>query len=269
MSRFSADWLQLRERYDLAARNPSVLDAVTASVKSHPSVRILDLACGAGSTVRALHARLPARQHWELVDNDPDLLAVARNDSFGEDITLNTIQLDLARDPGAALETTVDLVTISALLDLVSQKWLDHLLQQIKLRALPVYAALTYDGRVNLSPSDPLDAAILSAVNAHQRTDKGFGPALGPSAADAAIAGFQSLGYSIVHGQSDWVMGPDDRAMQAGLLDGWTSAAREMATLPDNDVIGWRTRREAALSQRLSSMRVGHIDFFAFPSSTR
>lgn len=269
MNRFSAEWLNLRERYDLAARSASVLDAVTASVKSLPSVRILDLACGAGSTVRALHGRFPARQHWELVDNDPDLLAVAHSGNPGKDITLNTIQLDLSRDLGAALETPVDLITISALLDLVSRTWLDRLLQEVRLRGLPVYAALTYDGRANLSPVDSFDAAILSAVNAHQRTDKGFGEALGPSAADAAIAGFKSLGYSVVHGKSDWIVGPDDRAMQAGLLDGWTRAAREMGTLSDNDVIDWLTRRKAALSERLSSMRVGHVDFFAFPSSTR
>ena len=78
MSRFAAEWLALRERYDLAARNANVLDAVTASFKSIPSVHVVDLACGSGSTLRALHSHLPARQHWDLVDNDPDLLALAR-----------------------------------------------------------------------------------------------------------------------------------------------------------------------------------------------
>ena len=63
----------------------------------------------------------------------------------------------------------------------------------IAARALPVYAALTYDGRIDLSPADPLDATIASAVNAHQHTDKGFGPALGPSAAAAAIHFLGSL----------------------------------------------------------------------------
>ena len=35
MSGFSAEWLALRESYDLRARNPIVLDAVAASFKSH------------------------------------------------------------------------------------------------------------------------------------------------------------------------------------------------------------------------------------------
>ena len=77
MSGFSADWLALREPYDLRARNPAVLDAVAAFFEPRPSVRVVDLACGTGSTLRALSPRLPPRQSWTLVDNDPGLLARA------------------------------------------------------------------------------------------------------------------------------------------------------------------------------------------------
>ncbi len=54
MSGFSAEWLALRESYDLRARNPIVLDAVAASFKSLDAISVVDLACGAGSTIRAL-----------------------------------------------------------------------------------------------------------------------------------------------------------------------------------------------------------------------
>jgi SAM-dependent methyltransferase len=269
MSRFVAEWLALRERYDLAARNPNVLDAVTASLKAAASVHVVDLACGSGSTLRTLHPHLPARQHWDLVDNDPDLLALARNRNLDKDVTLNAVPLDLSRSFEAVLGEGINLITISALLDLVSETWLRQFSHAIAARALPLYVALTYDGRVDLSPGDPLDTAIVSAVNAHQRTDKGFGPALGPSAASSTIARFESLGYSLVSGESDWVIGPDDREMQTELLEGWASAAHEMGTLSGGEIVGWLTRRKAAVSQGLSSMRVGHVDFFAFPSSTR
>lgn len=269
MSRFAAEWLALRERYDLAARNANVLDAVTASFKSSPSVHVVDLACGSGSTLRALQSHLPARQHWDLVDNDPDLLALARKRNLDKDVTLNTVPLDLSRSFETALGDSTDLITISALLDLISETWLHQFLYAVAARALPVYAALTYDGRTDLSPADPLDNAIVSTVNAHQRTDKGFGPALGPSAAGSAIAGFESLGYSLVSGESDWVIGPDDREMQEELLEGWANAARDMGRLNGAEIADWLARRRAAVSQGLSSMRVGHVDFFAFPSSTR
>ena len=269
MSRFTADWLTLRERHDLAARNSNVLAAVAASLKSHPSVHVVDLACGLGSTTRALHAHLPARQHWDLVDNDPDLLTVAVNGDLGKGATLNAVQLDLSRNFEAPFGSTINLIAISALLDLVSETWLHQFLRAVATHALPVYAALTYDGRTDLSPAHQLDAAIVFAVNAHQRTDKGFGPALGPSAASAAIAGFKWLGYSVVSGESDWIIGPDDRAMQNELLAGWANAARDLGTIPDAEIASWHTQRKAAVSEGLSSMRIGHVDFFAFPSSTR
>ncbi len=269
MSGFSAEWLALRERYDLAARNPNVLDAVAASLKALPSVRVVDLACGSGSTMRALHTHFPARQHWDLVDNDPDLLAVARDGDPAKGITLNTVRLDLNRDLDAALDTTVGLITTSALLDLVSKTWLDRFLGKARSRSVPIYAALTYDGRTDLSPADPLDAAIVSAVNRHQRTDKGFGPALGPAAAASAIAGCEALGYSVVSGESDWVIYPDDRAMQNELLEGWASAARDIGMLSDAEIASWLARRRAAVSEGVSSLRVGHVDFFAFPSAMR
>jgi SAM-dependent methyltransferase len=269
MSRFTADWLALRERHDLAARNRSVLASVAASLKSRASVHVVDLACGSGSTARALHAHLPARQHWDLIDNDPDLLAVAANGNLGTDVALNAVALDLSRNFEAALGNAIDLIAISALLDLVSEVWLHQFARAVAARALPVYAALTYDGRTELAPAHRLDAAIVSAVNAHQRTDKGFGPALGPAAASAAIAHFKSLGYSVISGESDWIIGPDDRTMQNELVEGWANAARDTATIPGADITSWLTRRKAAISEGLSSIRVGHVDFFAFPSSTR
>jgi hypothetical protein len=269
MSGFSAEWLALREPHDLAARNPAVLDAVTRSFKSAASLDVVDLACGSGSTVRALHEHLPAQQNWDLVDNDADLLALACTRHHEKGITLKPVHLDLARNVEAALGGKVSLVAISALLDLVSQKWLDRFLREIAARHLPVYAALTYDGRTDLSPSDAFDGQIVSAVHAHQLTDKGFGPALGPSAASSAIKALRALGYLVIDGESDWMFRPDDRQIQNEMLEGWANAAREMGTLSEADIADWLSRRKVMVSKGLSSMRIGHVDFFAVPSSTR
>jgi hypothetical protein len=269
MTGFSAEWLALRESHDVRARNPTVLDAVAAPFKSRDAISVVDLACGAGSTVRALGPHLPARQTWDLVDNDPRLLSVACSGQFSDDVRLNAVPLDLSSNFAAVLDGAKDLITISALLDLVSEDWLDRFAQHTAARALPVYAALTYDGRIDLSPADPLDAAITSAVNVHQRTDKGFGPALGPSAAAMAISKFRALGYSIVHGNSHWTIGITDDEIQHELLAGWAGAASEVNSLPRADINSWLEERRTAIKQRVSTMRVGHVDFFATPSVTR
>ncbi len=269
MSGFSADWLALREPHDARARNPAVLDAVVALLNRYPSVRIVDLACGTGSTLRALAPRLPAQQNWRLVDNDLGLLARATATTRPATVSAAAIVLDLNRDLEVALDGPVDLVTASALLDLVSEAWLERLAVEIAARSIPIYAALSYDGRIQFDPADPLDDAMVAAVNAHQRTDKGFGSALGPAAASFAIARFEKLGYSVVHGKSDWVIGPDDRDMQIDTLAGWASAARELGDLSLADTVGWLTRRHDAVNAGRSSIRVGHVDIFARQIGTR
>lgn len=269
MNGFSAGWLALRETYDMRARNPTVLDAVVTYLKQRSPVRIVDLASGTGSTLRALYPHLPAQQIWKLIDNDIDLLKRATATPVPKGVVVITIPLDLSRDLRAALDGAIDLVTMSALLDLVSDSWLDRFAAAVVARSIPVYAALSYDGRSKFAPPDPLDAAITEAVNAHQRTDKGFGTALGPAAAAFAIARFQALGYSVVSGASDWAIGPHDHEMHTEILAGWASAAQDMGVLSPSDITTWVTRRRAAVDAGCSALSVGHVDFFATPIATR
>ena len=269
MSGFSAEWLALREPYDARSRNPAVLAAVVAELKDRPSVRIVDLACGTGSTLRALSSRFPAQQNWQLADNDLSLLARATSMPRPAGVTVTAVPLDLNRDLEAALDGPVDLVATSALLDLVSEIWLDRLVVETAARSIPLYAALSYDGRIAFAPHDPLDVAIMTAVNAHQLTDKGFGPALGPAAAVLAVTRFEALGYSVVRGTSDWVIGPDAADMQLELLAGWANAVEDIAALPRPDIAAWLQRRRDFVAAGRSTLRVGHTDFFAAPSATR
>ena len=268
MSGFSAEWLKLREPYDLRARNSAVLQSVLDLLTRQPSVSIVDLACGTGSTFRALSPRIKAAQHWRLVDNDLSLLSRVPSSSPPQ-IHVTPAPVDLNRDLEAAFDRPADLVTTSALLDLVSDDWLNRLVVEAATRRLPVYAALSYDGRVELAPSDPLDSRIVDAVNRHQRTDKGFGPALGPTAAQGAIAAFERLGYQAVHGASDWEFGPLDREIQTEVLSGWAAAAREMRIMGPNDIIDWLKRRRELIAAGRSSIRIGHIDLLARPIATR
>jgi hypothetical protein len=268
MSGFSAAWLELREPYDRKARNASVLAAVAKEFGRRPTVAVVDIACGLGSTFRALSPMLGRTQSWRLADNDLSLLARTPGSSPPK-ITVTTMPVDLNHDLEAALDGPVDLVTTSALLDLVSKEWLQRLAVEAATRRLPVYAALSYDGRVELEPADAADKKVVAAVNAHQRTDKGFGPALGPAAASEAVKGFELVGYTVVQGRSDWVFGHDDREIQLEILAGWAHAAREIGDVPLPNVIEWLTRRRAHVEAGRSSIRVGHVDFFAKPTGNR
>jgi hypothetical protein len=269
MSGFAAEWLALREPHDRAARNTAVLGAVADAFRGQPSIAVVDLACGTGATLRALGPRLPPRQSWRLVDNDLGLLAQAGAAGQPPCVSVTATPVDLARDLELALASPLDLVTTSALLDLVSAEWLDRLVEETVVRRLPVYAALNYDGRAVIEPEEPLDAELLAGFNLHQRTDKGFGPALGPAAARHAVERFEHFGYAVVQGSADWVLGSGDRIMQDAVLAGWADPARLATSLSTAEIAGWLSRRRQHLAAGRSILRVGHLDIFARPIGTR
>jgi hypothetical protein len=269
MSGFSADWLALREPYDAKARNRVVKDAMLAAFHGQTSISIVDLACGSGATLRAIGRDLPQRQAWRLVDNDLSLLAVAAALGRPPDVTVRARPVDLARDLELALDGAIDLIVTSALLDLVSQDWLERLAVEAAARRLPVYAALTYDGRVAFDPALAFDHAIVQAVNRHQQGDKGFGPALGPDAAREAAATFKRVGYSFIQGDSDWGLPPDAKAMQCEVLRGFAHAASELGELPQMRIADWLEQRLDLVERGRSGLRVGHVDFFAMPMPIR
>ena len=269
MSGFSSDWLALREPYDLAARNTTVLDAMLAAFRGQGSIAVVDLACGTGATLRAIGGRLPARQNWRLVDNDLGLLGTAATLARPPAVTVTARAVDLVRDLELALDGPIDLITTSALLDLVSEDWLERLLLEAAARRLPVYAALSYDGQVSFDPPHRFDADVISAVNRHQHGDKGFGPALGPDAARYAADVVRRIGYSFLEGSSDWTFGSADKAIQSEVLRGFANAAGELGDLPDDRIADWLARRLDMVAAGSSGMRVGHVDFFAMPMPIR
>jgi hypothetical protein len=132
----------------------------------------------------------------------------------------------------------------------------------------PLYATLSYDGVVALTPAAHHDAAVIAAVNRHQRTDKGFGPALGPDAAQAAPERFRRAGFAVVEGRSDWSFRADDRDIQMEMLAGWAGAAGEVGVAP-SILDEWLRERRDHVEAGRSQMRVGHVDFFASPTSRR
>lgn len=269
MTGFAADWLSLREPADRRARDAGIVQAVAARYARSARVSVTDLACGTGSSLRALAPHLPARQAWRLVDHDPLLIAAAAraasDGAYPPGIELETLQADLALELEAVVALEADLLTTSAFLDLVSDDWLSRVVGAAAVHRRPVYAALSYDGRVACSPPDPLDAVVLEAFDLHQRRDKGLGGALGPTAAAMAAQRFAARGFSVLKARADWDLTPAESALQDQLLLGWHAAVAETGRVAPVDLDRWLARRRAALADGRSRLRVGHVDLFAVP----
>ncbi len=258
---FSADWLALRAPFDAAARDTG-LNTVLAdwlrnrATPSGEAIRAVDLGAGSGNNTRYLSRRLDLPVTWTLVDGDPRLLEVAqaRHPDAG------IVEADLSGDLDSLIPDGTDLVTASALIDLVSGVWLQRLVARVRDVGAALMVVLTYDGRIVWQEQGALDDRIRHLVNHHQRGDKGFGPTLGPSA-PAELE--RLLDGHVQTGRSDWVIAAEDAAMRQALVDGWCGAAIEMAPAEADAVQAWR----AGARDRKSALVVGHQDQLWLPTS--
>jgi hypothetical protein len=275
MSGFSADWLSLRESADHSARNVQVRDATAAAFIDLEHLHIVDLACGAGSNLRALAPFLSPRQSWRLVDHDELLLVAARDALLSwsdailcrnplvvrkgdREIEIEFLRADLAATARAALDGAVDLVTSAAFFDLVSSAWIESFCDELSCRGLPLNAVLTYSGEEIWRPPHAADPIMLEAFHRHQSGDKGFGPAAGPHGATLIHRGLEARGYRVIAGPSTWRLGSDDAALVKALAEGAAEAVLDVGGLSASVIAEWRTSRCAA-----EGCDIGHIDLFA------
>jgi SAM-dependent methyltransferase len=276
MSGFSADWLALREPADHRARNRSVAQSLSGYFAQRQAVHVVDLGCGAGSNLRATSELLPETQHWTLVDYDPLLLEAARlrlidwadaHDQVGGDLvlrhgrrTLTVVfrQANLVTELETVLGPEPTLVTAAALFDLASLAFIQQTARAVVARGAVFYTALTYNGVNRWSPRRPADNAMVAAFNQHQMTDKGFGPAAGPTAPSNIADAFRIEGYTVEEGESPWELGPADASLIRELATGFANAVKENRGVDVRTINGW-------LDTNRTGAYVGHTDTLARP----
>ena len=289
MSGFAPTWLAAREPVDARSRAATLVGSLRKRLVPHEALAAVDLGAGTGANFRYLAPRLGGLQHWQLVDDDPGLLAATGDltrtwaESLGAAYTetengfalagksfesrVRLVTMNLAADLAELVWPESALVTGSALLDLVSESWLRRVAARCRDSTATVLFALTYDGRMHFQPEDADDAHVRMLVNRHQRTDKGFGPALGPTAPDAAARIFTECGYQVVREPSDWRLGSDDQQLRAMLLDDWFKAATAMDEGDGSALALWHDGRSRALANPGTEFLVGHEDLLAWPAA--
>lgn len=263
MTGFSAEWLALREGFDIAARDDALATSFLAGVAEDGLV--VDLGAGAGSNIgrlRMLAAASGRRLRWRHVDDDPALLDAARR-RFAGDAAVEFARLDLAVGLEAALDGAAA-VTCAALVDLVSAPWIERLAGLLAARRLPLLAVLSYDGRMEWRPADAGDSVVARAFHRDMTRDKGFGAALGPEAAFALEAALRARGAACDLRDSDWRIAPEARAMLSAMRAGIGEAAARAARGDEARAIAaWSMRRSREIDAGRASLVVGHQDLAA------
>lgn len=264
---FDASWLALREPVDHRSRARELLPELRREGASRGWSRVLDLGAGTGSNVRFLSERLPWARAWTVVDHDPDLL-----DRVAAPATDHVVRRRVGDLAGEGLDAVADadLVTASALLDLVSEEWLGALRDRCVEGRCGVYLALSYDGGIDWTPAHPDDELVRGAFNEDQTTDKGLGTALGPAAAAVARRLFEAAGYRSRLCPSPWVLSAEgDRGLIEELVRGWADAAARAKPGDEGRIRRWAERRLRDASEGGATVRVGHLDLLALPTPER
>lgn len=273
---FDHEWLSLREPIDHKARNVSLTRELDqwlefrylhreGAQRGRP-IRIADLGAGAGSNVGYLVNRLSVPQEWLLLDHDPSLLEVAEQRARNLEITVDTRCQQLTKSALSwSIPDSTDLVTASALIDLVSEDWLNALAGRVAELDAALLVTLSVNGQVLVEPAVESDELVLGAFRQHQRRNKGTGEALGPEAPEYLAGALRHLGYQVKTRPADWVLRRGEASLQRYLLAGWQAAATEQSPERGQDIENWYRRRlQEAESGRLN-IGVGHTDLLALP----
>ncbi|GAA0581782.1 hypothetical protein GCM10010172_78500 [Paractinoplanes ferrugineus] len=248
---FSESWLGLREPADADARARDLVALVPQPVRV-----IRDLGCGTGSLGRWLAPQLPTPQHWVMADRDPALLRYASAHMPFDGVTVEVAFGDVTDLTADDLRDT-DLVTCSALLDLLTEAEIGDLAAACAASRTAALFTLSVAGEVTLEPARPEDDEVKAAFNEHQRRAEGGRQLLGPDAPAAARIAFEKAGATVVTRPSVWRIGPQMPDLTAEWLRGWVAAAQEQR--PD-------LRLDDYLAERLGDLptaTVGHVDLLA------
>ena len=279
---FDAGWLDLREPFDAAARNPALAARFIAALPQRPV--IMDLGAGGGSLFRWLAPRIGGDQAWLLVDADAGLLehalriTAAWAGAHGFAVRAGSGGLTI-RAPGGLWRLAsrvadladlapldiheADAIVCSALLDLVSARWIAGLAADV---CGPVLTCLNVDGHDAMRPLHGTDRAITAGFRRDQGRDKGFGPALGRHVEAAFRAAFAAEGFTVSTAESDWRIPPGAAQMLSALVQGHAAAATGWMPAARGTIAHWQKVRLRQIATGRLAMRIGHRDLLAIPN---
>ncbi len=282
---FDPDWLALREGFDARARSLALVHRLLGILPARP--RLLDLGAGTGSLFRFLAPLIGRSQAWTFADADTELLNAAFRTTaewagaLGWTVTwpgrallvhapggvwrIEGLAFDLAEGPAGLPLAQTDVVLCSAVLDLVSARWLGRLAAALR---TPFLAGLSVDGRDAWLPRHPADAIVAAGFRRDQRRDKGFGPALGVRAPSVALRTLTARGFAVASAPADWRVPRPALRMAHALVHGSADAARRVLPARHAAIAEWEAARTRQAMQGRLSIRIGHRDMLAMPGDT-
>jgi hypothetical protein len=260
------DWLAARVAADDAARAatvstllPELSRYLIEAAEPGGTVQIIDLGAGTGANQRWLAPRLPIRQRWLHLDHNPVI-------SRSLPLPAETVIVDKSVEALGQLLTEASgdrqLVTCSALLDVLTTKQIQSVCRAVIDNRVPVFFSLTVTGGLTLSPTDPHDQLLLAAFNDHQRRAGGAGPAATMLTLDL----LRAAEFAVTTQETPWRLTADSGlAFVDQMLEERLAAAVAQDPALARTATDWLELRRAQLAAGLLRIELDHCDILGLP----
>lgn len=296
MSLSFEDYLDAKFPLDERSLNRDVRTLFESFLRSHAELRILDMGCGNGASLRRLlRAGLNGRIEMNGVDRDAGLLQRAR-ERLAQDLEVTdfevstSAELVLARRNREAITlsfTVADLasyqpaepgrydaVIAQALMDLLP---LERMVERIRSWLAPAglfYASLNYDVGTVLYPLYPdleFETDLLEAYDTSMERLLDGLPCGGAHSGRRLHAALSNAGFDILAlGSSDWNIAPycgayrdEDQRCLAALLDMIHGEGQRSGRFQPQQLDDWLSHRRAQLEDSRLSLIIHQIDLVA------
>lgn len=264
------DWLAVRYDMDALSRNKDVEGHALSDINNKRHVRILDIGAGTAANFRYLSDKIMCNeQEWTLVDQNKDLLRVAKEEitrklgapvldstdrsvfeTSGKKIKVRFVVDDIFSPSSSLLDSSCDLVVANAFFDLGAENQLATFFQVLGTASCAFLATINYSG-MGFTPSEEDDKYWIHQYHNHMARQQPFGISLGPEC--VAHMSVLSKNMDVKMGSSDWEMS-GGHAVAIGIFDFMEAALQDLGL----DMEKFNRWRDSKLGGKV---KVNHVDF--------
>jgi hypothetical protein len=260
------DWLAARVAADNDARAatlstllPQLINYLIDTDAPDPTVHIIDLGAGTGANQRWLAPRLPIPQRWLHLDHNP---IISRTEPLPAETVIIDAGVEVLDQLLASSRDRRQLVTCSALLDVLTTEQVKAVCQAVIDNRVPAFFSLTVTGELTMSPTNPHDQLLLSAFNDHQRR----AGRLGPDASALTVDLLRAAEFAVTTQQTPWHLTADrGQAFIDQVLEERLAAAVAQEPALAATAASWMELRRAQLAAGLLRVELDHCDVLGLP----
>ena len=286
-NKFSKSWINIRVDYDNISRSTVLVDHIN-KLSQEDDIDLIDLYCGSGNFLIWSLNKDILFKNCILVDHDVKLLKSIKSNLRTHlrpmySIQSNTNNLDLLIKRNSKTLSSISIkkndcdgyrylsekyhvISYSAALDIMSKSSIASALKRIKKNNI-LYFSLCFNGQVRWTPTNTFDKYILTFFNNHQRSDKGFGNALGSKSIEFIKQKADKLNLNIIVKDSPWIIknkfDKDKVFMKRYLLDIKKSLFHMEGI--DKDILRkWYLDKKSEIDNKKIQLYVGHNDILLY-----